>query len=592
MSTNRETIKFYWHHAWKYPGYVIGLAVAMPINQLLSRFLPPLIAADILDRISKGNYVHGDVWASFGSDLLIYAGLIAFTAIIGWRIIIQLVWRLEALVMRDIYQETFSHLMKLSANFHANSFGGSLVSQTNKLASAYVRVADTTIFQVYSLFITFVLTIVILAPRAPLFILLLSALSLVYVLSAIFATKNIRVLNADEARAQNKQTGILADMITNIMAVKSFSTSNQEQKRFAVATEKTRKKTMKIMHASTIKDAYFGSVSSVIDIVALVVAIASVVIFDANIALVFLVLSYTDNIVDRLWEFGQNTLRQYNRALGDAQEGIKTLLMEPEVKDVAKPQEPKISRGKITFDAVTFRHSDDPAGKPLFENLDLRIKPGEKVGFVGHSGSGKTSLTRLLLRYSDIQRGAIRIDGQDISKLRQDDLRAHIAYVPQEPLLFHRTIRENISYGRPSASKQEVEGVAKMANAHEFIAGLKDGYETLVGERGVKLSGGQRQRIAIARALLKNVPILVLDEATSALDSESETLIQDALWKLMEGRTAIVIAHRLSTIQKMDRIIVLDDGKIAEEGTHKELVHKNGVYANLWRHQSGGFLEV
>jgi ATP-binding cassette subfamily B protein len=221
----------------------------------------------------------------------------------------------------------------------------------------------------------------------------------------------------------------------------------------------------------------------------------------------------------------------------------------------------------------------------------LKIKAGEKVGLVGHSGSGKTTLTRILLRFSDIQKGTIAIDGQDITHITQDDLRRHIAYVPQEPILFHRSLAENIGYGQANASQAEIKAVAKLAHADEFIASLPEKYKTLVGERGVKLSGGQRQRVAIARAMLKNAPILVLDEATAALDSESEALIQDALWKLMEGRTAIVVAHRLSTIQKMDRIIVMDDGKVIEQGTHKELLRLNGQYAKLWQRQSGGFIE-
>ncbi len=225
------------------------------------------------------------------------------------------------------------------------------------------------------------------------------------------------------------------------------------------------------------------------------------------------------------------------------------------------------------------------------QDLKRRIKPGEKVGLVGHSGSGKTTLTRILLRFSDIQDGEITIDGQNISHISQDDLRRSISYVPQEPLLFHRSIKENITYGRPDASEEAMRVIARKAHADDFIDKLPKKYETLVGERGVKLSGGQRQRIAIARAMLKNAPILVLDEATSALDSESEALIQDALWKLMEGRTAIVIAHRLSTIQRMDRIVVLDNGRIVEQGSHKELIRQNGTYAQLWIRQSGGFIE-
>jgi ATP-binding cassette subfamily B protein len=288
-----------------------------------------------------------------------------------------------------------------------------------------------------------------------------------------------------------------------------------------------------------------------------------------------------------LWEF-QGILRQYNKALGDASDMVAILQIQPEIKDPVKPERPRMHSGKIDFKDVTFTHgeSDDP----LFHDLNLSIRPGEKIGLVGRSGSGKTTLTRLLLRFSDLDSGAIEIDGQNITRVTQDDLRHAISYVPQEPLLFHRTLEENIAYGKPEASAEEIRQAARRAHADEFITKLPLGYETLVGERGVKLSGGQRQRVAIARAMLKDAPILVLDEATSALDSESEKLIQDALWRLMEGRTAIVIAHRLSTIQHMDRIIVLEDGRILEQGSHTELLAAGGQYASLWGHQSGGFI--
>jgi ATP-binding cassette subfamily B protein len=240
---------------------------------------------------------------------------------------------------------------------------------------------------------------------------------------------------------------------------------------------------------------------------------------------------------------------------------------------------------------MSFTHPDSRQDDALFAHLNLTIKASEKIGLVGHSGSGKTTLTKLLLRFSDIDDGKILIDGQNIADITQDALRQQIAYVPQEPLLFHRSIRENIAYGKPEASDTEVTEAARKAHALDFIEKLPQQFDTLVGERGVKLSGGQRQRIAIARAILKDAPILVLDEATSALDSESEKLIQAALWELMKGRTAIVIAHRLSTIQKMDRIVVLHDGEIMEQGTHAKLVENSGIYAQLWAHQSGGFLE-
>jgi ABC-type multidrug transport system fused ATPase/permease subunit len=247
-----------------------------------------------------------------------------------------------------------------------------------------------------------------------------------------------------------------------------------------------------------------------------------------------------------------------------------------------------VPRGEVTFADIRFGYG---SARPVFEEFSLHIDPGEHVGLVGVSGNGKTTLTHLLLRFLDVEAGAILVDGTDIRDVAQSDLRRHIGYVPQDPALFHRSIYENIAYGRPGASFDEVIEVARLAHADEFIDELPDGYATLVGERGVKLSGGQRQRIAIARAMLSGAPILVLDEATSALDSHSEALVGDALWRLMKDRTAIAIAHRLSTIAHLDRIVVLEAGQIVEQGSHQELVaHEHGVYGALWRRQSGGFL--
>jgi ATP-binding cassette subfamily B protein len=270
---------------------------------------------------------------------------------------------------------------------------------------------------------------------------------------------------------------------------------------------------------------------------------------------------------------------------------VEHITTDPEIKDAPKAKDLVVTTGGVSFNSVTFGYQDATNNQSVFSDLHVTIQPGEKVGLVGPSGGGKSTLTRLLLRFEDIQAGAITIDGQDIAKVTQSSLREAISYVPQEPMLFHRSIRENITYGNANASMAAIKKAARQAHADEFIDKLGGAYDTVVGERGVKLSGGQRQRIAIARALLKDAPIIVLDEATSALDSESEVLIQDALWKLMEKRTAIVIAHRLSTIQKMDRILVLDGGRIVEEGSHKALLAKKGLYARLWARQSDGFIE-
>jgi ATP-binding cassette subfamily B protein len=300
--------------------------------------------------------------------------------------------------------------------------------------------------------------------------------------------------------------------------------------------------------------------------------------------------TYTITLTNRLFDIN-NMLRSVEDGFLLASPITEYLLQEAEIKDTPGVGDLQVKRGAIDLNDVSFQYQNEQAEQSVFKHLDLHIKPGEKIGLVGPSGGGKSTLTRLLLRFEDVNSGAISIDGQDIAGITQASLRRAISYVPQEPLMFHRSVRENIAYGNPTATDEAIIQAAKAAYAHDFINELSEGYDTIVGERGVKLSGGQRQRVAIARAILKDAPILILDEATSALDSESEILIQNALWQLMQKRTAIVIAHRLSTIQKMDRILVLEGGAITEQGTHKQLLAKKGTYARLWGHQSGGFID-
>ncbi len=584
----RQILGLFWEHAWRYKGLVIALFTVVPITVFVFTFLPPLIFSRILQRLSDQKFIRGDLWGSFGTDLALYALVSIVGGVFLWRLAVFLIWRLEMNVTRDIYQRIFGHFMDLSSSFHANRFSGSLVSQTNKFTSAYVRIADSVVFDITTMLLAFIFAFVILWPRAPIVVLIMFGFSIIFITVSILITAKVRRLNAVEADKSNQQTGFLADAITNVMAVKGFAGGLYERKRYALATNETRDATNNTMWASIKRDTLSASMTTTLGIATLGTSIASVVMYDADIATVFLVITYTTAIGERLWEFSQRTLRNINRAFGDAQDMAEILNLEPAVKDAKRSEKPRITRGAIDIQNMTFTHPEND--EALFDKLNITIKSGEKIGLVGHSGSGKTSLTKLLLRFNDIDSGKILIDGQNIARITQDDLRRHIAYVPQEPLLFHRTIRENIAYGRPEATEDEIVAAARKANASEFIEKLKDGYDTLVGERGVKLSGGQRQRIAIARAILKDAPILVLDEATSALDSESEKLIQSALWELMKGRTAIVIAHRLSTIQKMDRILVMEDGEIVEQGSHAELVEARGIYAQLWAHQTGGFI--
>ena len=412
-------------------------------------------------------------------------------------------------------------------------------------------------------------------------------LAFVVVYSTISIITYVKTQDVDNelATAENKQTGQLADSITNVLSVKSYAREKFERTRFSKSTKNTHDATLKVAKVSNLRNFGLNVINTATFVGSLILIIAAHNLFGLSLADTIFLYTLTNTLTSRIWSLN-HILRVTNRAFGNAKEMTEILDL-PYIVDDKTDKPLKIKDSTIEISHIDFQH--DNKKNKLFEDFSLTIAAGESVGLVGISGSGKTTLTKLLLRFADVDRGAIFVDGQDIRDVTQESLRKAIAYVPQESSLFHRSIKENIAYGKPDATDEEIIKAAKLANADEFIKDLPDKYETLVGERGVKLSGGQRQRIAIARAILKNAPILVLDEATSALDSESEAYIQDALKNLMQNRTSLVIAHRLSTVANLDRIIVLDKGKIIEQGTHEELLKLHGAYEKLWSRQSGAF---
>ena len=583
---SKEIFRLFWKTSELYK-HRRNLAIFFAMLTLVvTIFVGPLIIAQLLS-IIQHNQLHNakNLWIL----IALYGVSELWSSVIGWRLVLYLVWTFETAMQRDLYARCFSKLTNQTLFFHSNKFGGSLVSQTNKLVGAVESFWDTIIWSVLPLVVSLVGSIIVLSTLLWQYALFLLIFSIVFSIVVYYGSKPMAKLTKKEAKASNKLNGQLADVISNILAVKSSGAETTEQKFFAKTVSSWRNSSLDVMRGFLKVSTVYSSINMVIKIGAIAFAVYAAQNNLVSVASVYLIITYTGSVAHELWNMN-GIMRNYNRIIGNANDMVE-ILQTPTTLIDKSDSKLKVTSGEISMDKITFTH-DEGQGDTLFHDFSLAIKPGEKIGLVGASGSGKTTLTKLLLRFADIDSGKITIDGQDISEVTQASLRAKIAYVPQEPLLFHRSVRENIAYGRPDATDTEIEEAAKKAGAYDFIVGLKDGFDTMVGERGIKLSGGQRQRVAIARAILKDAPILVLDEATSALDSESEALIQKSLETLMKNRTSIVIAHRLSTIAKLDRIIVLKNGKIVEDGSHDELINKKrGVYAKLWARQSGGFIE-
>jgi ATP-binding cassette, subfamily B, bacterial len=507
-----------------------------------------------------------------------------------WRVGIHFLIRADARGVSTLLERGMDDLFDKDLAFFHDNFAGSLTKKVINYGSSYEMFVDTLAFQVSSNLVPLAFAGVVLWGYSPWIVLVLVGMIVVTAGAVVpLILRRQALVDAREA-ASNKVAAHVADTITNMDAVRLFSREGAEAGTHSRNVQRWRSLAVRSWDYQNRRvDLVTSPLYVGTNVLGLLLAVGLADGGRFSMAAVFVTFTYYGRVTAVVWEFNQ-IYRSIETQLSQAAQFTELLLDPPTVTDPADPVEPRFRHTGVELRDVTFRHAGRSA--PLFHRFDLRIEPGEKVGLVGPSGGGKSTLTRLLLRFADVDGGTVAIGGLDIARLRQADLRRQIAYVPQDPLMFHRSLRDNIAFGRLDAGDDEIREAAEAANAAEFIQALPEGYDTLVGERGIKLSGGQRQRLAIARAVLRDAPILVLDEATSSLDSESEALIQHALLSVMAERTAVVIAHRLSTVRALDRLVVLVDGMVVEQGTHDSLLARGGVYAGLWHKQSGGFLAV
>lgn len=581
MGSNRHTLKIYWSHVKKHKLTFFIALITIPASALLLDTLLPFFLSQAIGGLSQQN------------DILLRNTLImaAVVGLIGAGLNyagFQALVRHESSVRKELSDSVFTSILTKDLAFFVNEKVGALTSRYIDFIRAHVTLQDLLIMRTLGFVLSVGVGIVIVASHSILVAGILLLLLAVLVIQVKISLRIRKPYRQKRKKLTGEMHGKIADAITNSLIIKTFAHEKAESKQIASVSEEFRVAYLKDYKLMSTEGSVRLFVMTVIQVIT--ISVCAVMVFNGNLdlAIAIFIITYLQRIGSQLFGLGE-MLNGYDQALLDAAPMSDILARENKVNDQSDATTLDIHSPEIALKDVSYHYSDSDTD--VLHNITLDIKPGQKIGLVGPSGAGKTTITHLLLRFADVTGGAILIDGHDIRTVTQESLRTHIAYVPQEPMLFHRSLRENIAYGNLNATSEQIRHAAELAHAMEFIDKLPEGLDTIVGERGVKLSGGQRQRIAIARAILKDSPILVLDEATSALDSESEKLIQDALQILMKGRTSVVIAHRLSTISKLDRIIVLDNGTIEEDGTHTELLKAKGLYAKLWAHQSGGFIE-
>jgi ATP-binding cassette subfamily B protein len=577
-----KTFSIYWQHSKKYPWKLFVIVLGMAIA-LFTELYAPFLYKNFFNILTQASGQISDYISL--RNILVFILIINLINWIAYRTSHFFTNAFEVLVSQDLMTTCFNYLHQHSYNFFTNNFAGSLQRKVNRYPKSFENITDLLIWEALPNFFRVAFIIFILILKYWTLGLAVLIWAIVHTLFNYAFTQYKLNFDLKKSQTDTELSGLLADTIANNINIKVFSNLKLESSGFKKLTQKWTDLTKKTYDLDAFSLLIQNFLMVLIEFLVFYFALRYWRVGKFSVGDFVFMQAYVVMAFHNTWNVSRH-LKKFYENMADANEMTEILTQKLEVPDLGTKRL-SVKKGEIEFKKASYSYNKEIA---IFRDFDLKIEAGEKVAIIGPSGGGKSTLVKLLLRFYDLTNGKITVDNQDISKVTQDSLRENIALVPQDPILFHRTIMENIRYSKPEASDEEVIEAARLAHCHEFISKLQLKYETFVGERGVKLSGGERQRVAIARAILKNAPVLVLDEATSSLDSESERLIQDALKNLMTNKTAIVIAHRLSTVMQMDRIVVIENGKIVEQGKHKELLKlTQGSYQKLWNIQAGGF---
>lgn len=581
----KETAGLYWKFLKKYKISLL-LIIFGTIISSVSGVAVPLYLKEFVDLLAQKADMATTLQALYKVFWIIVA--LRFVQFASRRTVMVADSYFCSKTMSDLGNFAFSYLHRHSFSFFNNNFVGSLVKRVNRFVRSFESLNDRVIFNVSEMLLEISIVLGVLFYRNLYLGLALLVWIVLYVIISIFYNRYRLRYDVLRSEADSAVSGVLADTITNHTNVKLFNGYEKEKGYFRDTQAKFSRLQLFSWYLDSAFDGFQAFFAFLLEGVLMYIGISLWQVGKFSAGDLMLIQAYIITVVQNIWNFGR-VIRNIYTDLSEAGEMTEILSTPHEIKDIPTAKNLVVSSGKIEYINVIFNYHETRA---ILKKFNLIIESGQKVALVGPSGAGKSTLFKLLLRMHDVAGGKVLVDEQSIAKVTQESLWKNISLVPQDPILFHRTLRENIRYGRFDATDEEIEKAAKLAHCHEFIVELQKGYDTYVGERGVKLSGGERQRVAIARAILKNAPILLLDEATSSLDSESEHYIQEALQNLMKGKTVIMIAHRLSTIMSADRILVIDRGEVVEDGNHAQLLKKKqGLYKKLWDLQAGGFIK-